>query len=113
EHTGRPAPQRYAAAAEAGATMLYGVPTVWSRVVADPPSAAALRSARLLVSGSAPLPVPVFDQLAELAGQPPVERYGMTETLITLSTRHDGERRPGWVGVPIDGVESRLVSDEA
>jgi fatty acid CoA ligase FadD36 len=35
----------------------------------------------------------------------------MTETLITVSTRADGERRPGWVGVPIVGVESRLVDD--
>ena len=46
-----------------------------------------------------------------LIGQPPVERYGMTETLITVSTRADGERRPGWVGHPITGVESRLVDD--
>jgi fatty acid CoA ligase FadD36 len=46
-----------------------------------------------------------------LIGQPPVERYGMTETLITVSTRADGERRPGWVGYPIAGVESRLVDD--
>jgi len=46
-----------------------------------------------------------------LIGQPPVERYGMTETLITVSTRADGERRPGWVGYPIVGVESRLVDD--
>ena len=40
-----------------------------------------------------------------------VERYGMTETLITVSTRADGERRPGWVGHPIVGVQSRLVDD--
>ena len=46
-----------------------------------------------------------------LIGQAPVERYGMTETLITVSTRADGERRPGWVGPPIAGVESRLVDD--
>lgn len=110
-HTGRPAADRYAAAAESGASMFYAVPTVWSRVAGDPAAARALRSARLLVSGSAALPVPVFERLAELAGQPPAERYGMTETLITLATRHDGERRPGWVGVPIAGVESRLVDD--
>ena len=36
----------------------------------------------------------------------------MTETLITLSTRADGERRPGWVGMPIDGVRTRLVGDD-
>lgn len=108
-HTGRPAPDRYAAA---GGTMYFGVPTVWSRVVADAASARALRSARLLVSGSAALPSPVFDGLRELTGHAPVERYGMTETLITLSTRADGERRRGSVGVPIAGVETRL-RDEA
>ena len=84
--------------------MYFGVPTVWSRVGDDPTSAEALRGARLLVSGSAPLPVPVFERLVELTGHAPVERYGMTETLITLSTRADGERRPGWVGLPIRGV---------
>ncbi len=108
-HTGRPTPDAYAAA---GGTMYFGVPTVWSRVCAEPDAARALRSARLLVSGSAPLPVPVFEQLTELTGSSPVERYGMTETLITLSTRADGERRPGWVGTPIAGVEARLVDDD-
>jgi len=104
-HTGRPTPERYAAAA---GTLYFGVPTVWGRVAAAPEHAAALSSARLLVSGSAALPVPVFDRLRQLTGQAPVERYGMTETLITLSTRHDGDRRPGYVGVPIAGVETRL-----
>jgi fatty acid CoA ligase FadD36 len=108
-HTGRPFPERYAAA---GGTMYFGVPTVWSRLVAEPDHARALSGARLLVSGSAALPVPVFEQLRALTGQVPVERYGMTETLITLSTRHDGERRPGWVGLPITGVETRLRSDD-
>jgi fatty acid CoA ligase FadD36 len=63
------------------------------------------------VSGSAPLPVPVFDKLARLTGHQPVERYGSTESLITLSTRADGERRPGWVGLPLTGVQTRLVDD--
>lgn len=108
-HTGRPTPDRYAAA---GGSMYFGVPTVWSRIVADPDAARALAGARLLVSGSAALPVPVFEQLRALTGQAPVERYGMTETLITLSTRHDGERRPGSVGLPIAGVETRLRSDD-
>ena len=107
-HTGRPTPERYAAA---GGTLYFGVPTVWGRVAAAPEQAAALSSARLLVSGSAALPVPVFDLLRELTGHAPVERYGMTETLITLSTRHDGDRRPGYVGVPIAGVETRLRSE--
>ena len=108
-HTGKPLPERYAAA---NGSLYFAVPTVWSRVVADHASAAALSTARLLVSGSAALPVPVFERLHALTGHHPVERYGMTETLITISTRHDGERRPGWVGVPIAGVETRLRAED-
>jgi fatty acid CoA ligase FadD36 len=107
-HTGRPRPERYAAA---GGTLYFGVPTVWGRVAADPESAAALKKARLLVSGSAPLPAPVFRDLELLTGQRPIERYGMTETLITVSTRADGDRRQGVVGVPLPGVSARLVRD--
>ena len=107
-HTGKPTPASYGSAR---GTLSFGVPTVWSRVVADDSAASALRSARLLVSGSAPLPVPVFDRLAQLTGHQPVERYGATESLITLSTLADGERRAGWVGVPLAGVQTRLVDD--
>lgn len=104
-HTGRPTPEAYA---QAHGTLYFGVPTVWSRVVEDEESAKALSGARLLVSGSAPLPVPVFERLRELTGLTPIERYGMSETMLTLSTRTDGERRPGWVGTPVRGVETRL-----
>ncbi|MGW1743130.1 acyl-CoA synthetase [Nocardia sp. NPDC001965] len=108
-HTGKPTPANYAAAP---GTMYFGVPTVWTRIAEDPAAAKELAAARLLISGSAPLPVPVFERLAELTGHRPVERYGMSETMITLSARADGERRPGWVGVPVHGVETRL-RDEA
>lgn len=111
-HTGRPTPERYAEAARAGATIFFGVPTVWSRVAEAPEHAAALGNIRLLVSGSAALPVPVFDRLRALTGHEVVERYGMSETLITVATRADGERQAGWVGVPLEGVETRL-RDEA
>lgn len=112
-HTGKPTPQGYAqAATEHGGTLFFGVPTVWSRVGADETAARALRPARLLVSGSAPLPVPVFDRLAGLTRHQPIERYGASESLITLSTRADGERRPGWVGLPLSGVRTRVVDDE-
>ena len=108
-HTGRPTPEAYAAAS---GSMYFGVPTVWSRIVGDPDAAKALAPARLLVSGSAPLPVPVFDDVVRLTGHAPVERYGSTESLITLSTLVDGERRPGWVGLPLAGVSTRLVGDD-
>ncbi|ASW54907.1 acyl-CoA synthetase [Plantactinospora sp. KBS50] len=108
-HTGRPTPAGYAAA---GGSLYFGVPTVWSRICAQPPAARALRGARLLVSGSAALPIPVFARLRALTGHLPVERYGMTETLITLSGRADGERRAGYVGLPVAGVETRLLAED-
>ena len=108
-HTGRPTPAAYAAAQ---GSLYFGVPTVWSRVVAEPVHARALRSARLLVSGSAALPEPVFEAMSLLCGQAPVERYGMTETLITISTRADGERRRGSVGLPLRGVRTRVVGED-
>lgn len=108
-HTGRFHPESYAAA---DGTLYFGVPTIWSRVCADDASARALSGARLLVSGSAPLPVPVFHRLTELTGHVPVERYGMTETLITISGRSDGERRPGQVGRPLAGVRTRLAGED-
>ncbi|MFO7165999.1 MAG: acyl-CoA synthetase [Mycolicibacterium hassiacum] len=108
-HTGRPTPEAYAVAA---GTLYFGVPTVWSRIAADKSAAGALSGARLLVSGSAPLPVPVFERLSDLTGIRPIERYGATETLITISTRADGERRPGWVGLPLTGIETRLLDDD-
>jgi fatty acid CoA ligase FadD36 len=111
-HTGKPTPAAYArACSEAGGTLYFGVPTVWSRVVGAAAGAAEREPARLLVSGSAPLPVPVFDQLVRHTGHAPVERYGTTESLITLSTRAAGERRPGWVGLPLAGIQTRLIDD--
>lgn len=108
-HTGKPSPAAYA---EAAGSLYFGVPTVWSRIAGDLDAALALSSARLLVSGSAPLPVPVFDRLVQLTGHAPVERYGSTESLITLSTLADGERRPGWVGLPLAGVQTRLTGED-
>lgn len=111
-HVGRPTPAAYADAVRSGATVLFGVPTLWSRIAASPEDAAALRPARLLVSGSAPLAAPVFDRLEELTGHGVVERYGMSETLVTLATRADTRARAGWVGVPVAGVETRLRDED-
>jgi fatty acid CoA ligase FadD36 len=108
-HTGRPDPIAYAAAE---GSLYFGVPTVWSRVAADHSAATALRSARLLVSGSAPLPGSTAAKLQQLTGHVPVERYGMTETLITLAARNDAERLVGSVGSALPGAQTRLVHDE-
>ncbi|MEU0546564.1 acyl-CoA synthetase [Micromonospora sp. NPDC005979] len=109
-HTGRATPEAYA---EAGGTLYFAVPTVWSRICAQPAAAARLSSARLLVSGSAALPAPLFQRMRQLTGHRPVERYGMTETLITLSNRADDpHRRPGMVGTPVPGAETRVLDDD-
>ncbi|HEV7626930.1 MAG TPA: acyl-CoA synthetase [Streptomyces sp.] len=97
-------------------TMLFGVPTMYHRIAEevgdDARLAQALGKARLLVSGSAALPVHDHERIAAATGQRIVERYGMTETLMNTSVRADGERRPGTVGVPLAGVEVRLVDEE-
>lgn len=99
-----------------GATMLFGVPTMYHRIAealpTDPGLAKALSGARLLVSGSAALPVHDHERIAAATGRRVIERYGMTETLMNTSVRADGEPRAGTVGVPLSGVELRLV-DEA
>jgi malonyl-CoA/methylmalonyl-CoA synthetase len=96
-------------------TMLFAVPTMYHRLCDAAETAShvadALRGARLLVSGSAPLPVREHQRLERVSGQRVIERYGLTETLINCSTRHDGDRRPGFVGPPLAGVELRLVDD--
>ncbi|MFJ9646066.1 AMP-binding protein [Streptomyces sp. NPDC101206] len=107
-HTGRPTPEAYAAA---GGSLYFGVPTVWSRIAAEPEAAGALSGARLLVSGSAALPAPVFRDLERLTGLRPVERYGMTETLITVSGRAGGEVHPGTVGTPLPGIRTRIAAE--
>jgi malonyl-CoA/methylmalonyl-CoA synthetase len=96
------------AARDHQATLFFGVPTMYARLAASP-RAGELGRLRLCVSGSAPLPPAVFERLAERAGQRVLERYGMTETIMNVSNPHDGERRPGTVGLPLPGVELRLA----
>ncbi|WP_399884673.1 acyl-CoA synthetase [Streptomyces sp. BBFR51] len=99
-----------------GATMLFGVPTMYHRIAEslpqDPELAKALAGARLLVSGSAALPVHDHERIAAATGRRVIERYGMTETLMNTSVRADGEPRAGTVGVPLPGVELRLVEED-
>jgi malonyl-CoA/methylmalonyl-CoA synthetase len=96
--------------------LLFAVPTMYHRLCdaaeGDSTIAAALRGARTLVSGSAPLSTREHGHLERLTGHRVIERYGLTETLINCSTRHDGDRRAGCVGPPLDGVELRLVDDD-
>ena len=91
-------------------TMFFGVPTMYTRLIAEaqgrPEQPPPLR---LYVSGSAPLSVQTSEEFRALFGQPILERYGMTETLMNLTNPFDGERRPGTVGQPFPGQEARIV----
>jgi malonyl-CoA/methylmalonyl-CoA synthetase len=115
-HLGRFEPNAAAHALAEGATMLFGVPTMYHRLGREAESDAAivdgLKRARLLVSGSAPLPAPEFNRIERLTGQQIVERYGLTETLMNTAVRADSPRRPGYVGIPVPGVEVRLTDDD-
>jgi malonyl-CoA/methylmalonyl-CoA synthetase len=115
-HLGRFSTEGVARELNAGATMLFGVPTMYHRVAEalprDPELAKALAGARLLVSGSAALPVHDHERIAAATGRRVIERYGMTETLMNTSVRADGEPRAGTVGVPLPGVELRLVEED-
>jgi malonyl-CoA/methylmalonyl-CoA synthetase len=104
-----------------GITLFMGVPTMYDRLAADWQAAdAAERSARseacgalrLMVSGSAALPVSMLTRWQALSGHVLLERYGMTELGMALGNPLHGERRAGTVGVPFPGVEARIV-DEA
>jgi len=102
-------------------SLFMAVPTVYVKLInhiqsAGAEAADALRTGfgamRLNVSGSAACPVPVFERWRELTGQALLERYGMTEIGMGLSNPYDGERRAGFVGQPLPGVEIRLVADD-
>ena len=92
-----------------GISMFFGVPTMYTRLAGR---ASELSSLRLLVSGSAPLPPAVALEIGGAAGQIPLERYGMTETIMLTTNPLDGERRPGTVGFPFPGVSARLADGD-
>ena len=94
-----------------GATLLFGVPTMYHRL-AESPERADLARLRLAVSGSAPLPADLHEAVRVASGQLVLERYGMTETVMLVSNPYEGERRPGTVGFPLPGVDLRLAARE-
>ncbi|MGW7397582.1 acyl-CoA synthetase [Streptomyces cyaneofuscatus] len=121
-HLGKFSTEGVARELGSGGTMLFGVPTMYHRLaeVLDASAggaergelAGALAGARLLVSGSAALPVHDHERIAAATGRRVIERYGMTETLVSTGIRADGVPRPGTVGPPLAGVELRLVEED-
>jgi malonyl-CoA/methylmalonyl-CoA synthetase len=116
EHAGRFSPQALVNALQRGATMVFGVPTMYSRIAkeaeTDKDLANAFADARVLVSGSAALPTTVHDAFRRLTGQEVLERYGLTETLMNTGTRLGEKVIPGRVGPPLPGVELKLIADD-
>ncbi|MEP6941555.1 MAG: malonyl-CoA synthase [Betaproteobacteria bacterium] len=92
------------------ATVMMGVPTFYSRLLAEQDfDADACRTIRLFVSGSAPLLPATFEGFAQRTGHTILERYGMTETGMNTSNPLMGERRCGSVGLPLPGIQTRVV----
>jgi malonyl-CoA/methylmalonyl-CoA synthetase len=101
-------------------TLFMAVPTVYAKLItvweaASPVCRASLSAAcaklRLMVSGSAALPVSTLQRWKEISGHTLLERYGMTEIGMVLSNPLHGERAPGTVGTPLPSVEVQLVGD--
>ena len=100
-------------AAMPGATALMGVPTFYTRLLDHPGlTREAVANMRLFVSGSAPLLVETHRQWEDRTGHRILERYGMTETNMNTSNPYDGDRRAGTVGLPLPGVELRVMAEE-
>jgi malonyl-CoA/methylmalonyl-CoA synthetase len=94
------------------ATALMGVPTFYTRLLAEPGlSHEAMAGMRLFVSGSAPLLAATHAAWRERTGHVILERYGMTETGMNTTNPYDGERRAGTVGFALPGVELRVVAE--
>ncbi|MCP4227885.1 MAG: AMP-binding protein, partial [Actinomycetia bacterium] len=93
-------------------TVMMGVPTYYTRLLADPEFGADdCSSIRMFTSGSAPLTPVVFRQFTERTGHTICERYGMTECGIITSNPPEGQRLAGTVGYALPGVEMRVVDD--
>ena len=92
------------------ATMLMGVPTFYTRLLANPRlTPEACNHMRLFVSGSAPLLAETHRDFSARTGHAILERYGMTETMMNTSNPYDGARVPGTVGPPLPGVSLRVT----
>lgn len=102
-------------------SLFMAVPTIYFKLIASYESrsaeeqeqlTAAMKKFRLMVSGSAALPVTVMEKWKTISGQVLLERYGMTEIGMAISNPYVGERKAGYVGLPLPGVEIRLVDEQ-
>ncbi len=103
------APSVVAALANGEATMFFGVPTMYVRILENAGAGVRFDRVRLFVSGSAALPASVHEEFDRRFGVSILERYGSTEFGFALSNRYDGARHAGTVGFPLPRVDVRLA----
>lgn len=103
-------------------SVFMAVPTIYAKLIEEFENSLSTRQeavktelqkyVRLMVSGSAPLPEPLYNKWLEISGHRLLERYGMTEIGMCLSNEYDSNREPGYVGLPLPGVSVRLANNE-
>lgn len=105
---------------EGSISLFMAVPTIYYKLISayhtldttvQDAISAGLKQMRLMVSGSAALPVSVLAQWREISGHTLLERYGMTEMGMAISNPYRGERRPGYIGQPLAGVDVKLMDE--
>ncbi|MBV8748998.1 MAG: AMP-binding protein, partial [Candidatus Eremiobacteraeota bacterium] len=106
------APSVTAALADGEATMFFGVPTMYVRILEQTGDGVRFDRVRLFVSGSAALPATVHEEFARRIGVSILERYGATEFGFALSNRYEGPRHAGTVGFPLPRVAVRLANPD-
>jgi malonyl-CoA/methylmalonyl-CoA synthetase len=101
--------------------VFMAVPTIYFKLIAhfetlapaiQQQLSAAMAQFRLMISGSAALPVSVMQKWETISGHRLLERYGMTEIGMAISNPYQGERRAGHIGLALPGVSIRLVGDD-
>ncbi len=105
---------------EGNVNLFMAVPTIYFKLIAfwdksttekQQKLSESLQHFRLMVSGSAALPVPVLEKWKEISGHTLLERYGMTEIGMAISNPYDKERRAGHIGQPLPDVQIRLYNE--
>lgn len=101
--------------------LFMAVPTIYYKLIAfweklseedQKDISAALNDFRLMVSGSAALPVSVLEKWRKISGHTLLERYGMTEMGMAISNPYRGERKPGYIGQPLANVTIRIANEQ-
>jgi len=95
---------------EKNCTLFMGVPTMYIKILEiKDKEKYDISSMRLFISGSAPLSAETFKEFKDVFGHEVLERAGMSETNMNFSNPYDGKRKPGTVGLPLPGIQVKIV----